>query len=416
MIDDLPGALGRYAERFHACAGDGHHVVSPLGAWLVLALCATLGEGGSRSELAELLGMEPAEASKVAETLLDSPHPLVSAGAGAWARPAAGTSALREWLAPLPVSVDRGDIPSQPELDAWAKDCTLGLIKQFPLELTPDVVLVLATALATKVSWERPFDVVDAAELGPRSVWSTTLERVLRAPLRDPRHHQYLLATSRAGIVGVHVATARGGLLVGSVVAADPAVPAADVLAVAEEIVTVEALQLRSVAGLSLFDLPLGDGPIWSIAEEPVETTIHTGREEQVVSVLPAWSADTKIDLDDERLGFPRAAQALAAAIGLDQFAYAAAQSAVARYSAVGFEAAAVTALGVAMSAPATRAGLRRIATARFGHPYAVVAATYADKRAPDPPPGQAWRGLPVFSAWVSDPGETEPAPRPTYA
>ena len=30
-------ALGRYAGRLHARAGPGHHVVSPLGAWMVVA-------------------------------------------------------------------------------------------------------------------------------------------------------------------------------------------------------------------------------------------------------------------------------------------------------------------------------------------------------------------------------------------
>jgi hypothetical protein len=413
VIDDLPAALARYAQRLHACVEDSHHVVSPLGAWLVLALCGPLGEGDPGRELAEVLGMEPAEASKVAEALLDSLHPLVAAGAGVWARPGAATTALRRWLADLPLSVDRGEVPSPSELDAWAKDRTLGLIEQFPLDLGPDVVLVLATALATKVSWEKPFDVVDAAELGPTSVWSTTLKRALRAPLRDPRHHQYIVDTPRAGMVGVHLATARGGLLVGSVIAADPAVPAADVLAAADQIVTAEARQLRSVTGRSLFDLPLGDGTVWSIVEETVETTVHTGHEERIVSVLPAWSATTKVSLADEQLGFLAAARALAAAMDLPQFTYAAAQSAVARYTALGFEAAAVTGLAVAASAAIARTGLRRTATVRFGHPYAVVAAAYTDRSSAEPPPGQAWHGLPVFSAWVSDPSDAEPVSRP---
>jgi hypothetical protein len=41
----------------------------------------------------------------------------------------------------------------------------------------------------------------------------------------------------------VSACTCPGGLLVGSVIAADPAVPAGDVLAAAEEIVTAEARQ-----------------------------------------------------------------------------------------------------------------------------------------------------------------------------
>ena len=39
----------------------------------------------------------------------------------------------------------------------------------------------------------------------------------------------------------MHLTGARGGLLVGSVIAADPAAPASDLLAAAEEIITAEA-------------------------------------------------------------------------------------------------------------------------------------------------------------------------------
>jgi len=46
------------------------------------------------------------------------------------------------------------------------------------------------------------------------------------------------------------------------VIAADQAVPAGDVLAAAEEIITAEARRAGSVSWLSLFDLPLGDGPV----------------------------------------------------------------------------------------------------------------------------------------------------------
>ena len=62
-----------------------------------------------------------------------------------------------------------------------------------------------------------------------------------------------------------------------------------------------------------------------------------------------------------------------------------------------GFEAAAVSAVAVALSMPLT--GRSREVVLRFGHPYAVVAVTTdADGSA------AAWHGLPVFSAWVSEP------------
>ena len=41
----IVSALARYARSFHQVAGDGHHVASPLGAWLLLAVASHTGEG-----------------------------------------------------------------------------------------------------------------------------------------------------------------------------------------------------------------------------------------------------------------------------------------------------------------------------------------------------------------------------------
>jgi hypothetical protein len=408
--DGWISALATYAGRLHAHAGPDHHVVSALGAWMLVALCAPLADDETRAEMAEVLGADPTEAAQFAAKLLAQPHPLVAAAAGVWIAPAVSTPAMEQWRAGLPTVVTTGDIPTQEALDAWATACTLGLIEHFPLKVTPELVCLLATALATKVSWEVPFDVVDAKELAP-SPWVTGVQRVLSSPGCDPRHRQYIAETDRAGTVGVHLTGARGGLLVGSVIATDQEVPAADVLAVAHTIVSAEAREPRSVASRSLFDLPLGDGAIWSITEEAVETKSRDGREEAVTSILPAWSADTTVDLDHEDLGYPAAARAIKKVLGLPGLIYDAKQTALARYSAVGFEAAAITHLAMAMSRPSTRPGYRRDATVRFGHPFAVVAVAGEDRQSasstgtPNP-----WDGLPVFSAWVSEPGEVEGA------
>src|SRR5260370_30524054 len=107
-------ALGRYAGRLHARAGPGHHVVSPLGAWMVVALCATVaGDEQARGELAEVLGADPVPAAAFAAGLLAGPHPLVAAGAGVWVRPARETARIKQWLAGLAAVVDTGDIPTQ---------------------------------------------------------------------------------------------------------------------------------------------------------------------------------------------------------------------------------------------------------------------------------------------------------------
>jgi hypothetical protein len=186
---------------------------------------------------------------------------------------------------------------------------------------------------------------------------------------------------------------------------------AADVLAAAHSIVTAEARAGHSVARRSLFELPLGHGAMWTITEEQVETKATDGREEVVTTVLPAWSAENTAELDREDLGLPTAARLIKQALGLTNLTYAAKQAAVARYTAVGFEAAAVTGLAIAMSAPQLRPGYRREATLRFGRPFAVVAVASNDRGVPPSDRmSSPWMGLPVFSAWVSEPAEAGPA------
>lgn len=146
---------------------------------------------------------------------------------------------------------------------------------------------------------------------------------------------------------------------------------------------------------------------------QPLLVTAPGGREERVVGVLPAWSARTDVDLAGEAaLGFAAVAQVLAEALELAESVYEARQAAMARYSAVGFEAAAVTGLAVLLSAKVSRPGRRRTATVRFGHPFAVVAAAFDDPGTHQPSPfPSTWNGLPVFSAWVSEPADADPTP-----
>ena len=387
-VAELAAAVSRYAERFHAPAGSSHHVASPFGGWLLLALAAPAAVGADRARLEEALGVPVDLAAEAADRLLDEPHPVVASAAAAWHQRAVETDALRGWLAGLPDAVERGDVPTQAVADAWARSRTNGLIEAFPVEITPLVVLVLASALATKVSWQRPFEVVPAASLGP-SDWATALQRVLRSP--ESGHDCYIAQTERAGRVAVHTARAEAGLAVTSVIA-DPGVATADVLAAAHEAAA------RTATRTSLFDLPLGDSPLWSIAEA---ASHRGGRQEDCVAVLPAWSARSDHELAGVAgLGFDDAAGALIALMPKGDYEYEARQSAYARYSREGFEAAAVTAVGIRLAAAFGGEGVRRTATLRFGHPYAVVATVESD----DSP----WDGLPVFSAWVAEPEDAE--------
>jgi len=419
--DALADALTAYAGRFHAAVGPCHHVASPLGAWLLLALVAAADEAGGPADRtrtaaadagpttgaesdvaagaaaeaagrgapgvtdhaatraaessAEALGMPTEAAARHARELLDHPHPAIAAATAAWTRDAPPAAA--RWLAALPASVERGPVPSQDAADAWARRHTLDMIDHFPLTLDHTVLCVLANALATRINWTHPFTTTGSHAF--RSEWRARVATVLRTP--DRGHACAIARHPAAGEVGIHRAHAEG-LAVTSVIAA-PHVPAEAVVAAAHD-----AARDR-VEHLSLADLPLGDGPAWTVTES-------TGTGNRVSAVLPAWSATSQHDLRGPSFGFAGAAAVLGRLFGAA--AWDATQAATARYHREGFEAAAVTAVAVRMSFRPP--GKRREAELRFDHPYAVVATATGDG---------PWAGLPVFSAWVTDPEPPTP-------
>src|SRR5215475_10356642 len=166
---ELARCVAGYAARLHAATGPRHQVASALGAWLLLALAAPASSGPDREQLTGVLGCDADTATRYATELLAHPHPVVGSAAAVWTL--AGIR-LREhferWRDALPAAVARGDLPPQAELDAWAREHTLGLIDRFPVD-SEGAWLVLASALATKVSWRLPFTLAPASELGSAS-------------------------------------------------------------------------------------------------------------------------------------------------------------------------------------------------------------------------------------------------------
>jgi hypothetical protein len=378
----LAACVTDYAARLHATIGPRHHVASPLGAWLLLALAGPASTGADRAALTDVLGCDVEDAAQAAADLLSDPHPLVASAAAVWTAPIAPLpDAFYRWRDDLPEAVETGDLPGQAGLDDWARDHTFGLIDRFPINVRDDMYLVLATALATRVSWEVPFDLAPAASLGDASPWSAELKQVLRTPSRPGGHTQFVAATPQAGDVIVHIAAAAGGLEVVSV-AALPDVPSGPVLAAAYDLASTHAVGTY-IDAQDMASLPLGEHVLWRVRDVLAAA-------DSSAAVLPAWSAMSKHDLSAPGLGFDVAKHAL---VGNDD-PWEAQQAAMARYSRTGFEAAAISALAVAAAARLPVA--HREVVLRFGHPFAVVAVTTGG--------AAAWDGLPVFSAWVAEP------------
>jgi Serpin (serine protease inhibitor) len=426
--ENLVALVDTYCRRVTPAVLEQHQnssVSSPLGIWLLLAACVTAATGSELQELEEVLGCSASEAASLLARFLEAPPPALHTALALWVRSSDRTTRLVEWSAGLPPSVERGPIPGQADADAWAADRTSGLIKRFPLEVTEFTRLILASALASKVTWQQPFEIAAAAEhLRSSSPWSGRVQHVLvdRAPLVP----LMLAETEAAGVVAVHFAVATEELAVVSV-AADPAVERHLVFEAAYEI----GRRCRAGALLdarrSLFDVPLGPGHSWEIVEDEIASYIAGDHTESIVSAnLVDWSVASELDLQrSERFGVAPALGALLRLIGPhptgDQ--YDAVQSAVASYTSKGFEAAAITALGVrlagAIRMPQEK-GLRRTGRLFFDHPYAAVALTgrpddFTERRAGHTELfGAALHtelfGLPLFSAWVDEPREPETA------
>ena len=141
--------------RWCAAQDSREFVLSGAGLWPLLALLSDAAEGPARAELSAATG-RPASAGR--DDALDLLRALsggaTSAALGVWVR--RDLPLHQEWVASLPAGVVE-HLLGQAQLDAWANQHTRGMIERFPLQVRPRDVLVLATALAAKTAWLDPF-------------------------------------------------------------------------------------------------------------------------------------------------------------------------------------------------------------------------------------------------------------------
>ncbi|MEV0257418.1 serpin family protein [Streptomyces sp. NPDC050732] len=147
-------------------------VFSAPGVWPLLAFLADGASGAARTELADAVGLPADEAAAAARELLAAMDRVrgLDAALGLWTR---RTLTLRDaWRDGVPVEA-LGVLTGDPgkdgaALDAWAAERTGGRIERMPARPDKDTEFVLASALALRTEWIRPFeDSVTAPVAGP---------------------------------------------------------------------------------------------------------------------------------------------------------------------------------------------------------------------------------------------------------
>ncbi|MFB6850179.1 serpin family protein [Streptomyces sp. NPDC056373] len=148
-----------------AGVSEGGTAFSAAGVWPLLAHLAEGAEGAARAELAEALGLPAWQATDAARELLAAMGAMrgLDAALGLWTKRTLELG--HDWEAGLPADAHgilTGDpVADRQALDAWTVKRTGGLIDRMPVTLSEDTQMVLASALTMRTQWLRPFHEVE---------------------------------------------------------------------------------------------------------------------------------------------------------------------------------------------------------------------------------------------------------------
>jgi hypothetical protein len=377
-------------------------VYSPVGIWVLLCAALLAADGFDRERLERAVGCSGEEAGELLGMFVGHVPEALKAAVAVWARSGSTTDAFGRWTRKLPAGVESGPMPSQSAADDWAQRNTLGLIESFPINVD-EMLVVLGSAVATRVSWVHPFEIASARErFSPASPWRDELERVLST---GHTIDAAIVDSEDAGIVAVFEAVAQEDLTV-VCVSADPAVSRERVFDAAHEIVAHIGAGAK-LSARSLFSLPLGEAHSWSITERERPARRSGQRFEAIADVaLPSWQINSKLNLLADDAFAAGAATAVLRTMMTESGPASAEQVALATFDRYGFKAAAITLMGgtVSETRPLEETGLERTARLRFDHPFAAIAVSGR----PGTPRATSFRGLPLFEGWVDSPTEAE--------
>ncbi|TCC33309.1 proteinase inhibitor I4 serpin [Kribbella capetownensis] len=333
--------------------GEGSTVLSGLGVRPLLAILAQLAVGPARDELVEAAGGPY-------DGLLQTPE--LRMALGLWTRPEIPLQPGVDRFLPPEV---RGTLTDQAALDAWVVEQTDGLLERMPLQLTPDVLLVLASALALRTTWVLPFneyprdgqrwlsrsdDDLDSVRVYESQAGPLTVATVVGAGEFDVR-----LVVGEAG-------RGRGAVLAAALELGDDGVSGSELLAAEGSAPAVEVIESMSPLPSVLLSLPYFEVDAeHDLLEHP--------------DVFGLTSA-----MDSSQGHFPGLSSV---PLAIDQ----ARQAVMARFSAIGFEAAAVTTMAMAAGS-APMAGAKALLVSLV-QPFGFIAVHRPT-------------GVPVVVGWVS--------------
>jgi serine protease inhibitor len=394
MDTDVVKAVTSLTSRWARTLSPGNTVVSGLGLWPLLALLASAADEPGRSELAAAAGVEADGAAAKAVELIRTVGDAADfhAALGVWLHQQLKLSESFDSVIPTDVTGTlTGDLAAdKAKLDAWAAEHTDNLIREMPIEVTPDLAVVLASALSLKTTWVLPF--------------KEQLRRLYDGPWSGTSWH-WLERTDRdLDTVRLYDASGAGRLTV-ITVAGDADV---DVLL---GVGSPEAAQSDVLAALVEASYePAGGQPGSALVEQGergdevapgITIGATTDPAPDVRLSLPSFSVKVEHDLLAQRelfgltavTGDPGPSGHFSAISPEPLVVGQAKQAVLARFFATGFEAAAVTTVGMRRASMPTRQARRLDVT--LDRPFGFVA-VHRESR------------LPVVAGWLAEPTEPE--------
>ncbi|MDX6264633.1 MAG: hypothetical protein QOH84_6321 [Kribbellaceae bacterium] len=387
MDADVVQAVNRLTSRWVRELPPGNTVVSGLGLWPLLAMLATAADEPGRGELAEAAGVDAAVGAAKAVELMAAVDDAADlhAALGVWVHEQLKLSESFDSVVPAALSgtLTGDQAGDKAKLDAWAADHTDGLIREMPLDVTPDLAVVLASALSLRTTWVQEFkEQVKHQNDGPWAGGSWHwLERTDRE-LSTVRRYDGLTVVTVAGdadvdgLLGIGAADAAQGDVLAGLLAASLAVEG-------------------GVSGAELVE----EGEAGDAVAPGVTIGKTTARAPEVRLSLPSFSVQVEHDLLASRELFglstvsspPRGGGHFSAISPESLVVGQARQTVLARFFATGFEAAAVTAMGLMRaSMPTTQS--RRLDVS-LDRPFGFVAVHRSSR-------------LPVVAGWIAQPTE----------